>query len=279
MGVGIPIRNIPQRVLDEVVLGLQHFLVPLFFLRPQNSEPQVRFIGSGTLVEIQGTHHILTAAHVWHETEGAEEIGLVLTASRSRFMMPRDAISVKQLWDHKHPEWGPDLALLQLARPIVSTIAAQKSFLNLAQQRATLAAHPPATEKGLWAVTGLVGEFSKVQRHPEEGTIIATAPVRAFFSAVQETHQRGGYDYLDLGAKLGLSDVPSSFGGVSGGGLWEVGLSMSKSGTISWDERRHFRGVAFWQSRPSVGRRVIRCHGPRSIFERAWESWGLTRDG
>ena len=58
MGVGIPIRNIPQSVLDEVVLGLQHFLVPLFFLRPQNSEPQVRFIGSGTLVEIQGTHHI-----------------------------------------------------------------------------------------------------------------------------------------------------------------------------------------------------------------------------
>jgi hypothetical protein len=279
LSVGIPIRNIPQSVLNEVVLGLQQFLVVLFFLRPQNSEPQVRFIGSGTLVEIQGTHHILTAAHVWHKTEGARQIGLVLAASRSRFMMPREAISVKLLWDHKHPEWGPDLALLQLTPSIVPTIAAQKSFLNLTYQRTTLATHPPATEKGLWAVAGLVGELSKVQRHSAERTIIATAPVRALFSAVQETHQHGGYDYLDLSAKLKLSDVPSSFGGLSGGGLWEVGLSMSKSGTISWDERRHLRGVAFWQSRLSDGRRVIRCHGPRSIFKRAWESWGLPRDG
>ncbi len=141
-------------MLDEAGTQLQNYFVPLFVLLPQNPEPNIKLIGSGTLVEIQGTHHILTAAHVWHETERAKEIGLVLTASRSRFMMPRDAISVKQLWDHKHPEWGPDLALLDVPRPFVSTIAAYKSFLNLAQQRLMLASHPPATDKGLWAVTG-----------------------------------------------------------------------------------------------------------------------------
>ena len=239
----------------------------------------MRFIGSGTLVEIQGTHHILTAAHVWHETRDGDRIGLVLTPSPSKFVIPRGTILVKQLRDRKNPEWGPDLALLQLARPDVSTIAAHKSFLNLAQEKATLAVHPSATEKGLWAVTGMVGEFSPVQRFPEVKTIEAIAQARAFFSTVQQTHQRGGYDYLDFGAKLELPGVPSSFGGMSGGGLWEVGLSMAKSGTISWDERQHFRGVAFWQSEPFDGRRVIRCHGPRSIFESAWESWELPRGG
>ena len=68
-----------------------------------------------------------------------------------------------------------------------------------------------------------------------------------------------------------LCGVPSSFGGVSGGGLWEVGLSMEKSRAISWDGRRRFRGVVFWQSAISDGRRVIRCHGPQSIFEKVWE--------
>jgi len=239
----------------------------------------MRFIGSGTLVEIQGTHHILTAAHVWHETRDGDQVGLVLTASPSTFVIPRGAISVKQLRDRENPEWGPDLALLQLARPVVSTIAAHKSFLNLSRQRATLGAHPSATEKGLWAVTGMVGQFSQVERFLETKTIEATAQARAFFSMVQQTHQRGEYDYLDLGAKLELPGVPSSFGGMSGGGLWEVGLAMAKSGTISWNGRRHFRGVAFWQSEPSDGRCVIRCHGPRSIFERAWESWELPRGG
>jgi len=228
-------------------------------------------------VEIQGSHYILTAAHVWHETRDCDQVGLVLTASPSKFVIPRRTIFVKQLWDSENPEYerGPDLALLQLARPDVSTIAARKSFLNLAQQKTTLAVHPSATEKGLWAVTGMVGEFSSIQRFPDVKTIEAIARAQAFFSTVQQTHQRGGYDYFDLGAELKLPGVPSSFGGVSGGGLWEVGLSMAKSGTISWDEKRHFRGVAFWQSGPFDGRRVIRCHGPRSIFESAWESWEL----
>ncbi len=116
----------------------------------------------------------------------------------------------------------------------------------------------------------MVGQFSEVQRYPEARTIEANVKGRALFSGVRQTHWRNGYDYLDLSAKLELPDVPSSFGGVSGGGLWEVGLSMTKSGTISWDGKRQFRGVAFWQSSPCNGRRVIRCQGPLSIFEKAW---------
>jgi len=121
----------------------------------------------------------------------------------------------------------------------------------------------------------MVGEFSEVQRHPDAETIEGTAHARAFLSAVCETHWRNGYDYVEPRARLDLPGVPSTFRGVSGGGLWQVGLSMTKSGTVYFDGRRYFRGVAFWESEPSNGRRVIRCHGPRSIFERAWAEWRL----
>lgn len=225
-------------------------------------------------MEIEGTHHVLTAAHVWHETRDAEEIGFALTAYTSAFAIPRDAIPVKTLWSCENPEWGPDLALLELPRAFVSRIGAHKSFLNLTQQRAALAVQPPALRR-CWAVTGMVGQFSEVQTRPAEGIVEASIQARAFFSGIQETHQREGYDYFDAGAKVELPGVPSSFGGVSGGGLWEIGLSMTKSGTISWGGKRYFRGVAFWQSPLSDGRRVIRCHGPQSIFERACGLWAL----
>lgn len=275
MNSSIRIEDIPQSVLDDVILSLKNYLVALYVLMPEKPQPRLRLIGSGTLVEVEGTHYILTAAHVWHATRRVEQIGLVLTDHQSSFMLPRDSICAKELWNGEVSEWGPDIALLKLAPPVIPTITAYKSFLNLARQKEALASCPPAIESGLWAVTGMVGEFSEIQAHPEKRTIESNVHGRAFFSSVQQVHQRGEYDYFDLGANLQLPDVPSSFGGVSGGGLWEIKLSMTKSEKLSWDEKRYFRGVAFWQSEVSDGHRMIRCHGPKSIFEKAWDSWAL----
>lgn len=282
MSNGIPIKSVPQSVDDEVALELQQFVVPLFIPRSQHSEPPIRLVGSGTLVQIEGTYHVLTAAHVWNvwkETRDAEQVGLVISSSPLEFKVPRDAITVKEVWDRENSEWGPDLALLQLPPSDVSTIKAHKSFLNLTLQKAALGARPARTEKGLWTITGMVEQFSEVHRYPESSIVEATAPVRACFSMIQQTHEREGYDYLDLGAMLHLPGAPSRFGGMSGGGLWEVGVSMAKSGKISWDGKRYFRGVAFWQSEVSDGRRIVRCHGPQSIFTRAWELWQLPCGG
>lgn len=111
-----------------------------------------------------------------------------------------------------------------------------------------------------------------VQPHLETSTVECHIQGKAFFSAVQQTHEHNGYDYFDLGANLKLADVSSSFGGVSGGGFWQINLSMAKSRTVSWDGKRFFRGIAFWETEKTDGHRMIRCHGPKSIFEKAWES-------
>ena len=169
------------------------------------------------------------------------------------------------------------MALLKLALSDVATIKAHKSFLNLTQQKQTFAECPPVIEKGLWAVTGMVGESTEVQSNPEARTVTCHIHGEAFISAVQRTHEHNGYDYFDIGANLQLPGAPSSFVGVSGGGLWQINLSMAKSGTISWDGKRYFRGVAFWESEITDGHRMIRCHGPKSIFEKAWELWALPR--
>lgn len=275
MNGDIPIKDIPQNVLDDVILLLKNYLVAVYIVLPEKQQSRPRPIGSGTFVEIEGTHYILTAAHVWRKARESEKIGLVLADYQSSFMVLRDAIPYQELWDGKVSEWGPDIALLKLAPSDVATIKAHKSFLNLAQQKEALAACPPVIEKGLWAVTGMVGEFTEVQPNPEARTVTCHIYGEAFISAVQRTHEHNGYDYFDLGANLQLPGVPSSFVGVSGGGLWQINLSMAKSGTISWDGKRYFRGVAFWESEKTDGHRMIRCHGPKSIFEKAWDSWAL----
>lgn len=270
-----PIKDIPQKVLDNVILVLKNYLVALYTVLPQEQQARPRPIGSGTFVEIKGTHYVLTAAHVWYEAKKAEKIGLVLTDYQSSFMVLRDGIAAEELWDGQISEWGPDIALLKLAPSDVATIKAHKSFLNLAKQKDALVEYPPIIEKGLWAVTGMVGAFTEVQPNPNQRTVTCHIHGEAFISSVQQTYERNDIDYFDLGAKLDLPGSPTSFVGVSGGGLWQVRLFKAKSGEISWDEKRFFRGVAFWESGIKDGYRMIRCHGPKSIFEKAWDSWNL----
>ena len=105
----IPIKDIPQNVLDDVILVLKNYLVALYIVLPEEQQPRPRPIGSGTFVEIEGTQYILTAAHVWHKAREAEKIGLVLTDYQSSFMVLRDGISAKELWDGKISDWDPTL--------------------------------------------------------------------------------------------------------------------------------------------------------------------------
>jgi len=271
----VPLEEIPRTVDDEAGGELLNFLVPICALSPRESDADFRLIGSGTLVEISGRHHILTAAHVWDATRHADRIGLVLTTRHpSRFAMPRDTVTPRVLSGRGSLEcWGPDLALLEIAPVCVGVIRAHRSFLNLARQRESLGAQPPAIEKGYWAITGMVEELSDVRSDSSSGIITANIEARAFFGGIRYSYEREGLDYLDFGAKPHLAGLRRSFGGMSGGGLWEIGLSRATDGVIRWS--RHFRGVAFWEERESDDRMLVRCHGPQSVFDRAWTEWAL----
>jgi hypothetical protein len=62
---------------------------------------------------------------------------------------------------------------------------------------------------------------------------------------------------------VALPGIPQNFGGVSGGGLWELFVYWSAAtGEIAW--AKDIEGVAFHQSDLANRHRVIRCHGPQS---------------
>ena len=269
--------EIPQSLLEEIRERIQDYFVPLLVISP--GDRKVGAAGSGTLVELAGKHYILTAKHVWSEVKRWEEIGLVLTGEGVPLAIPRDRIVAKLVGAGSAAgEWGPDLALLELPPHLVGEVGARKSFLNLAREHSALSSHPPQLEKAVWAVIGLVGQSSEVGPPDNTGMALAKLRGEAFFGWSCTADSRDDYDYLTLTARTTLPGVPSSFAGVSGGGLWQITLGM-KGSEIVWKGERRFRGVAFWQTPLPEDSIAIRCHGPRSIFEKAWNTWGLVAHG
>jgi hypothetical protein len=188
--------------------------------------------------------------------------------------IPCNLVRAKRLGEKPYSQWGPDLALLEIPSHLVGTIAARKSFVNLARRRSMLTTHPPRLEKTVWAVMGLIGQKSKMELFAERQTVIATVRGEALFAWTCTAQRREPYDYLTVHARTTLPDVPTSFKGISGGGLWEIALRMKGEKIISLGEH-HFRGVAFWQAAEAPNRIAIRCHGPDTIFHTAWAEWGL----
>jgi hypothetical protein len=165
--------------------------------------------------------------------------------------------------------------LLELPSISVGRIKAHKTFLDLVQQRQAFLTDPWELNLGIWAVMGMSGDESDVDTETEERSVMAKVQGRAFFSGVRTTFKRNNWDYVEVSADLGLVEVPRSFGGISGGGLWQTPLALSKTDQLSWAGRKRLHGVAYWQTWPEDNHRLIRCHGPESIFQAAWRAWGL----
>jgi len=274
MNSEIKIGDIPEAFVESVLNGLKHYLVTML----GSSEPYPIPFGSGTFVRVGNIRGILTAAHVWHKAKAYQEIFFILTdrVSTAFSIKPRH-ISPKEIWGGEENEWGPDLAFMELAPNDAAELEGSKSFLNLSKQKIGLTKKPPDTDKGLWVITGLVAEFSRVEHKPEERAVLTTANCQAMFSIIHNTSECEGYDYFEAGARMGLEGVPESFGGVSGGGVWQVDIRKNEeTGDFYWDEKKYLRGVAFWEEdQPSEGLKAIRFHGPKSIFETAWKEWGF----
>jgi hypothetical protein len=167
---------------------------------------------------------------------------------------------------NKWGEWGPDIALVSLFPAAEGTIKRSKAFYNLQRRRADALTSKVRHQEGLWAALGGVGEQSTFG--PDE-TIIQTT---VFASTISGTAERDGHDYLELfinrdGKPSGY--LPSSYGGISGSGLWRVDVRRSgRGGVFVPDDGIALEGLAFWEEPREGLHGFLRCHGRASIYGR-----------
>jgi len=234
--------------------------------------------GSGTLIEIDGNHAILSADHVLEPLVRKKEFGLIVPdrmGSGSPQPIPavvKTALTKKiQIGKRKVDGEGPDLAVLFLYDlGLVGSLKAKKSFHNLPRNREQILAKPHPINDGVWLLLGFAKEWKREVTAPDRrlekyvefnGKILEIGITKEY--VLEE------FDYLAIKTKYPLSpDTPASFKGYSGGGVWQVLFGEGENGEPVITDHV-LSGVAFSQSLPVDGVRTVTCHGRQSIYRNA----------
>jgi hypothetical protein len=231
---------------------------------------ELRPAGSGTLVSFCDSYYVLTAAHVWHGTDGgtdglsrADNILIPLKERQSmRFSIARDLIvpfgpAIPPEWN----EWGPDVIMLRLPPGRIGSIqAVGRSFYPLSKKRAmnidgieTLFLVGAPADRGVFTATGAFPEVQAMLLGKFTDTYLALRASRDL---------RSDFDFVDIGVDNRLPGVAKRFGGVSGGGLWKVYIYQTGE---AWESFKVLVGVAYWEEPFDDDGLMVRCHGPQTI--------------
>jgi hypothetical protein len=239
------------------VRSLGSSTVALFAVFDNHGSDRLELAGSGTLASVGDSYYILTAAHLWEEgLKSAMKLGITLTDNiNHKTLIDVDTIvpTVLKPVASGWYEWGPDLAMLRIPSEHVGGIKAFHVFEVL---------NAPARLLNVdclecWVAIGTPKELGSFTKNHAE------VQISGRFVDPQD-HRRGEYDYFDFQMDTTSPNMPKSFGGFSGGGLWRILVYCSpETGKIDWAQR--LKGVAFYEFPVESGHRIIRCHGPKSI--------------
>lgn len=269
----VRLGDLSESVTEAIKRETKHYTVPLVI----NDIP----MGSGTLVTVDGHFGILTAEHVVRHPR-TPELHLTNTSHNGpRLVIPPmdfpgdigfESFSLRVFTTERgRDDYGPDLAFVVLpSSGALNDIRARRSFYPLASG-VDAKTEEALQDTGFIAFCGFLG--SKATEEPGDlgfSKIIQLGGY-AFMTGPQKYEERGKWDYYELGVRREeMGDFGTSFGGVSGGGVWRVPVYLKKGDTIGAEyfERMTFSGVAFYEENhlPN-GRFFVRTHGPRSIYQ------------
>jgi hypothetical protein len=253
------LRDKNSGLAEKITRNIGTFMVALFGVYGSGASERLKFAGTGTLVTIDGSKCILTAAHVWEPFVRDKARGLGITLKENddhSFFIGIETIvasgpaKISEGWT----KWGPDIVFLRIPPEVLGRIEAVKSFVNLTMKEAG----PPNVDSlENWVLMGapeVQGIFSPTH---------ASLAMNAIFATILRFHTHGDFDYVDLDMDLSFPGIPEKFNGVSGGGLWSVLMFGLPNGGVDWNLK--LVGVAFFELVGEGNRSVVRCHGEQSI--------------
>ncbi len=249
-------REIGDAVSDAVIATVKDFTIG--FGRA-GEDPAAK--GSGVLIEYKGLHGILTAAHVDEYLRRLKRpIGLVRLnrglAQQSSVLDLEEVFSYVAGAD-PWPVGGDDISFIHIPPHLVGNIERSCSFLNADKNQAKDEPEPSTSLIQTHAVFGLVEYFTGATTR--QGGVATTA-MKGVLTPGCLTALDGSVITLECFAE-NIPDLPSSFGGTSGGGLWRVYVRKGQDGKYTAVHRRLI-GIASRED--STPPRII-CQGPGRI--------------
>ncbi|OGC91579.1 MAG: hypothetical protein A2W25_10710 [candidate division Zixibacteria bacterium RBG_16_53_22] len=272
--VQVTYDQVPDEIKLNVVWEVGYYSVQLLAVRNEATKnEEISLFGSGTFVELQGKPFILTAAHVidCEEFTRSDAIGLNCHRDTNAFRVSTKSLVTVFDADRENETHGPDIGLISLVglrMEQIEWIKARKNFWNIDKYSQIIPIEKYGNS-GLWGVTGGPVERSlarpKVRLYKE----VLSQHMGPWLTGEIEEFPSEAYDYIDIIYRgKPDSDWPKFFGGLSGGGLWQVPLSKDpNTGIIKMLHAPLLSGVPFYQDfrEPDVTR--IKCHGRNSIYK------------
>lgn len=265
------VKDFPPELHTEVAEKIASFSVGLTGIDERDGSEVSVQSGSGTLVDFDGTLCIFTADHVVETLVHRAKISLLVDWSGGlrRCVFEVHHLRFIRLPRGPSPDSGPDLAAIVLpsSGEALASVRSLKTFYNLRRRISAFGGTYPDVGDGFWFPCGVLGEGSEQLPAMRGFSQVSGHWGMCAVAARPDEFWREAADYLDLRAYYGGgADLPSTFGGMSGGGLWQGRFGKNRDGLIYLKEL-FFSGVIFWQSAVEEGMRRLRSHGRASVHE------------
>jgi hypothetical protein len=225
-------------------------------------------LGSGTLVKTRTMQGILTCGHVALPIASQAEIGVVQFPIR-KGQLQQLRLPVKELmknaviWYDNNEDQGRDLAFLPVPDEHMSSLGAKGTIVDLDFQ-ASRAAQPDPDGKVIEAAAGVVGDMTPPATQQENRIVLAADGLINVGQLVAKSRGTANFDLIELEPRPGEDfTLPSTYGGMSGGGMWRIFVREKQDGGYDVVERR-LVGVSFYET--ALPNRHIIGHGPDSVF-------------
>jgi hypothetical protein len=268
----IKVSAIPRTFYESVTRHIINFAIGIVKVLDTEKAEDAILIGSGTLVDLEGIYGILTAQHVIDALPSMGQIGFIISENLHKYTLDAQTLAVSRIGRGKDSGSGPDLGLIHFPRTAIGSIKAKKSFYSIAGKRDRMINSPPEDDFGVWCICGIPDVETK-----SEGPSKGFDQVKAFlhfcgFGGISRSFSTYKFDYFDFEAHYNEpNESPSSFGGVSGGGLWQIIIAQKPDGEFLMKEAL-LSGVAFYQTDLIENKRIIKCHGRKSIYEIVYQT-------
>jgi hypothetical protein len=261
--------DLPPSLIDSIRESLQFYTVA--FIRTDVPVDETGLLGSGTLIRANGKYAILTADHVVQNLPKTDRLGLLLEKTPEPHTIDSRGTARVQIARASNSVTGPDLGAIVLAEPIGSSIAAKRSFYNLDTRRERMLTDRPDIRDGVWIAQGFLEERSHVLRADDGRGVTKRFYNFSGVGGPEPIDSDGRFDYFDFPVvDEEAKHDPASWGGMSGGGLWQIPLRRDGGRVVP--QSPLLSGVAFFQHPTNERTCGIRCHGPASVYQMAYEA-------
>lgn len=251
-------KTVPK-VPTDAYLAAARFLskhtLSLLKIQPYPTPPAV--VGTGSLIFLRGKHFLLTAGHVWEAFLSETNIYIQRVEGITHsYFIPKAALTATAFEEFgaEITDQSRDLVLLEIPTPIVREIEATHSFHAIAQEK-----QEPENDDLKWQPDYIAMGTPGVLSHEEpDGRYFE---MRGFWCHPCEYVEMEDQDFVVVRPhqeeEADLKKI-TYFGGMSGGGFWEVLYYNDENGKIDFNVR--FLGVVFWQDVD-----LLRCQGRKTL--------------